>query len=72
MRVGSEYTRSLEKGKGEGKNTKPKSPKNAKNDKNLKKTQKNGSSAKQNKDARIKKTSTPPAKKGNGAQKRKK
>ena len=72
MRVGSEYTRTLEKGKGEGKNTKAQPPKNAKNDKNPKKTQKSGPSPKQNKDARNKKSSTPPAKKGNGAQKRKK
>jgi hypothetical protein len=72
MRVGSEYTRSVEKGKTEKKNSKSPSPKNVRNDKNPKKSQKNGSSAKQNKDARIKKTSTPPAKKGNGAQKRKK
>ena len=72
MRVGSEYTRTLEKGKSERKNTKAQPPKNAKNDKNPKKTQKSGPSAKQNKDVRNKKSSTLPAKKGNGAQKRKK
>ena len=72
MRVGSEYQRSLEKGKGEKKNGKGPSAKNGKKDKNPKKAPKNGANAKQGNDVKSKKSSTPPAKKENRTQKRKK
>ena len=73
MRVGSEYTRAVkERSKTEKKNTRPNEKKGAVNGKSSKKAQKSGPSPKQVRDTKGKKSSTPPAKKGNGVQKRKK